>query len=104
MLATFSDENRVLQAMTRLGLTAQLLGELSALENIQGCSHSIISAALRGGRPLGREKAERLIQLLDELERIQKDKDLLSLGSNVHEIKLTLDQHRIADQGANGEL
>jgi hypothetical protein len=71
MLATLSNENRILTISRSLELPADNLCETAKQLNIK-ISRGGLSEALNGKKPLDHNVAERLLRLLDEMSQLQQ--------------------------------
>jgi hypothetical protein len=71
MEPTQSAERRIAQKMTDLGLTADFLGQLTAMFGYKGLAQPVISKSLRGTKPFTNEQSKFLLELLTKLEDLR---------------------------------
>lgn len=69
-MQTQSVESRIEQIMTRRDITAEFLGQLTAMSGYRGLPQPRISAALRGTKPFSNEQGVFLLDLVQNLEEL----------------------------------
>jgi hypothetical protein len=94
MLAVHSIEKKISDAMARLNVSAEFLGQLTSLYGISGLSQPRISQALRGAKPFETVKGEQLLTLIQEITELCETSDVPVSLVNPALIKDKLDQRR----------